>query len=226
MERRRLLDLPSEYTRLNYIESTGTQYINSELPASQCDMFVLDTMIMEEVIYPDHPQYNCVGSSTSASSGSSGAKNFIIRNDVTSARNSKKAMIGYNGSWLTVGAYALNILQRYTLKIVLKYAEQKLYVNGNLAISYTITSSPTNVYPLYIFHTNYGGKPVQNNALTYRGRIYSLTMSYNNNYMREFIPSKRIADNVVGMYDLCGSICQLTGTPFYINAGSGTFIGG
>ena len=36
----------------------------------------------------------------------------------------------------------------------------------------------------------------------------------------DYIPAKRNSDNVLGMYDLCGSICPLTGTPFYINAGN------
>lgn len=37
------------------------------------------------------------------------------------------------------------------------------------------------------------------------------------------IPCYRKSDGVIGMYDLCGSICPLTNTPFYINAGTGTF---
>lgn len=42
----------------------------------------------------------------------------------------------------------------------------------------------------------------------------------------QLIPCYRKSDGVIGMYDLCGSICTLTGTPFYINAGTGTFTTG
>ena len=42
----------------------------------------------------------------------------------------------------------------------------------------------------------------------------------------ELIPAVRVSDNAVGMYDLCGTVCPLTGTPFYVNAGSGSFTAG
>ena len=51
--------------------------------------------------------------------------------------------------------------------------------------------------------------------------------AYNNNQTaRLFIPCFRRSDNVIGLYDLCGSICPLTGTPFYINSGTGAFTKG
>ena len=40
------------------------------------------------------------------------------------------------------------------------------------------------------------------------------------------IPCYRKSDGVIGMYDLCGTICPLTGTPFYINEGKGEFLKG
>lgn len=40
------------------------------------------------------------------------------------------------------------------------------------------------------------------------------------------VPCYRKSDDVNGMYDLCGTICPLTGTPFYINSGAGDFLRG
>jgi hypothetical protein len=40
------------------------------------------------------------------------------------------------------------------------------------------------------------------------------------------VPCYRKSDKVIGMYDLCGTICPLTGTPFYINAGANNFLKG
>lgn len=42
--------------------------------------------------------------------------------------------------------------------------------------------------------------------------------------IRNFIPCVRKSDDKPGLYDLCKSICPLTGTPFYINAGTGEFV--
>ena len=43
---------------------------------------------------------------------------------------------------------------------------------------------------------------------------------------RDLVPCYRKSDNVVGMYDLAGSICPLTDSPFYTNAGSSSFLVG
>lgn len=40
------------------------------------------------------------------------------------------------------------------------------------------------------------------------------------------IPCYNKTNSAIGMYDVKGSICPLTGTPFYINAGTGTFTKG
>ena len=39
--------------------------------------------------------------------------------------------------------------------------------------------------------------------------------------VRSLVPCIRLSDGKPGMYDICGSICPLTGTPFYINSGTG-----
>ena len=39
--------------------------------------------------------------------------------------------------------------------------------------------------------------------------------------VRSLAPCIRLPDGKPGMYDACGSICPLTGTPFYINSGTG-----
>ena len=67
--------------------------------------------------------------------------------------------------------------------------------------------------PLYLFARN--NKRVTD--LPFTGRIRAFTYTD----IRSYIPCVRISDSKPGMYDLCGSICPLTGTPFYINAGAG-----
>ena len=43
----------------------------------------------------------------------------------------------------------------------------------------------------------------------------------NGSLVRSLAPCIRLPDGKPGMYDACGSICPLTGTPFYINSGTG-----
>ena len=42
----------------------------------------------------------------------------------------------------------------------------------------------------------------------------------------DLVPCYRKSDGVIGMYDLCGNVCPLTGTAFFINAGTGSFTKG
>lgn len=57
-------------------------------------------------------------------------------------------------------------------------------------------------------------------------KLRTLIAKDGNKIMRDYVPCYRKSDGVIGIYDLCGSICPLTGTPFYINAGTGTFTKG
>lgn len=77
----------------------------------------------------------------------------------------------------------------------------------------SIPDSVEHSLPLYLFARNYN----RATDLFFRGRIRSFTYTD----IRSYIPCVRTADSKPGMYDLCGSICPLTGTPFYINAGAG-----
>lgn len=50
------------------------------------------------------------------------------------------------------------------------------------------------------------------------GRMSACKIYEAGELVRNFVPCYRKADDVTGFYDLCGSICTLTGTPFYINS--------
>lgn len=51
--------------------------------------------------------------------------------------------------------------------------------------------------------------------------LYSATIRNGGEPVRNYTPAVRVSDNAVGLYDLCGSTCRLTGTPFYVNANNG-----
>ena len=52
-------------------------------------------------------------------------------------------------------------------------------------------------------------------------KVRSCEITSGTSIIRSYIPCVRTSDSKPGMYDLCGSICPLTGTPFYINSGTG-----
>lgn len=61
-----------------------------------------------------------------------------------------------------------------------------------------------------------------NGTMFLRGKIRGFAVrDANGSLVRSLVPCIRLPDGKPGMYDACGSICPLTGTPFYINSGTG-----
>lgn len=91
--------------------------------------------------------------------------------------------------------------------------------NGSKKVNYADTTFGTPSGSIYLFAINRGGSVERIVGL----QIYSVKIRENDVLIRDFIPCYRKSDNKPGLYDLCGSICPLTNSPFYINAGSGEF---
>lgn len=92
----------------------------------------------------------------------------------------------------------------------------KITVN-NVTDTATGTTSTDIAYKFYI--GNFAN--LSNNPYTtgMKGRIYSAQLFTNGNLSHNYIPARRLSDNVLGMYD------TVTGT-FLTNAGTGTFTAG
>lgn len=98
---------------------------------------------------------------------------------------------------------------------------------NNWSMTGGITASKTFTYTAfqnsgncYMFNTNFYSEnpPTGMDPSDAHLRISSFSIHDNGTVIRDFVPKVR-NDGKPGMYDLCGSICPLTGTPFYINAG-------
>lgn len=67
-------------------------------------------------------------------------------------------------------------------------------------------------------------------SISFRGgkvKIFECKISESNVDLRHLVPCYRKSDGVIGMYDLCGTISTVTGTPFFPKAfGSGAFTKG
>ena len=173
--------LPSEYQRVEYIESTGTQYIDTGIKLDSNSIGEIDFQITES------GSYNIFGSRSSATENSFQA--------ISSNRDGLLAADFQN--------YQINRLSeapnfsRNIIKISNKYIE----INDNKQIvqNYTEFETP---YNSYIFNVS------GNHATGYdlaKMKLYTFKLWKNNNLVRNFIPCYRKSDNKPGLYDLANN---------------------
>ena len=192
--------LPSEFTELAYLQSSGTQYINTGIVADNTTGFYIDA------------QKTTNNHSDSAVFGSRNGTNGRCWVDVDHSSASGNLLFGWN-TYTSTGRITVD-LARFTAKF--NYMnDRKGVVNGVEYSAYTsqLNSILTNqAVSLYLFGVNNSGSF----SLGFIGKIYSLNISKESAVVGEYVPAMRKADSVVGMYDLVSNI-------FLTNAGTGTF---
>lgn len=164
--------LPNGYTELEYIQSSGTQYINTGFKPNQ------DTKISMTADFPPSSNTWLYGGRASVGSNSLG---FLYT-------SGDKYRFDY--------ASSLNELTtKPTGKFTIDSDKNKCYINGELAstATYTTFTSPVN---MYIFgNNNNGSLSVGSSAKLYNCSIYD-----NGVLIRSFVPCKN-ASGTVGLYD-------------------------
>lgn len=191
--------LPSEYVQVEYVQANAngyTDYIDTGvIPDS-------DTAVVAIAFF--NSQY---GSSSSSLFGTRTALNNKMFNymqgpiDVYWDFENNRVQVGNSPTYLTE-----------RMKIV-NFNRNGFSANNN---SVSVPSGTfTCEYPLFLFAMNNAGTATSlANASLYSCRIYQ-----NNALAHDYVPCKRKADNIVGLYDL------VTGT-FLVNSGSGTLVAG
>lgn len=194
--------LPAEYVRVNYIESTGTQYINTEyIPDELTDMEIDFAYIgvnnTTSVWYPICGERS--------GSGSTYLGFWVNRNDF-------KIAVNYGG--YDSGNSSTQSISR-NARFNLKNSGSKFYLNGNMFTSST-TQVTKGTTPIYIF-TIGNGSGVENRHVLIK--LYSFKIYEENVLVRNMVPCYRKSDNVIGLYDVING-------KFYTNSGTGEFIKG
>ena len=188
---------PNEYTKLAYIQATGTQYIDTGFVAT-------GGMTAEyKAMYLDDDGGYLVGShSASSPYGRNGGFWGKVR----------QWELGYGEIYLRGGSGSANIV--YTVEFSTLYSDAYLDVNGSRIVSSSGQNvSSTNVY---IF-TNYSD--VTDGRHGARAKMYYAKIwDSSGALVRNFIPCKN-SSGTIGLYD------TVTKT-FYTNAGTGTFVAG
>ena len=190
--------LPNQYQQVYYVQSSGTQYINTgAIFNSNADKF--------ELIYEANDvtgNYFIAGSGMNET-GKLWVYSYPSGNTlslyITDTGGTQRQIAGISGP--------------DTVKHNVTFTSKKLYIDSTLktdASSYTFGDTP---YEFSLFNAT--------NSTGYfsKSRIFVFNMWKSGTLVRNMIPCYRKSDNVIGFYDLVNS-------RFYTNAGTGTFTKG
>ena len=190
--------LPDEYFPVEYIESTGTQYIDLDYYATK------DTGIYADFKYNSTPdQARLFGVDTSNSGNSNISYSFYINGSYKWAYSYKDG----TGNWVTTNISADTNRHQLYLNID---GTVKLDNSYNEDISGTITNTATSSMPLFALHN---GKNISRYS---SARIYSFKIYEAGELVRDYIPCINNTTGEVGLYELVNGV-------FYDNDGTGSF---
>lgn len=194
--------LPAEYQEVAYLESTGTQYIDTGFVPNQ------DTRVITEHFYTKDPQN----------------RGFMYGAGV-SATNRTFEMYTWGGNWNSpYGDTNITMPLLSSLSIGGKIHADKN--KNNITITYSDGTERTASCPyitftapgnMWLFAINRG-----NSSVDFRADCVQLCYCKvwdGDTPVRDFVPCYRKSDNKPGMYDLVTST-------FYTNAGTGEFLYG
>lgn len=201
--------LPEEYQKVEYIESTGTQYLNINYKPNPKTIFELDMQFKEN-----------------ANISSSSANNFFIG---TSINENAKYTINFGDGaneyntiyyWIENPYDGRNIWSK-TYSEIFNRSLMRLSNNNVEFLDHTRSveeKTTTNTGNLII-----GGNANSSNIIVpfnrHNMKIYDLKIYENSDLKINLIPCYRKSDNVIGLYDLVEG-------KFYTNQGTGTFLKG
>ena len=201
-------DLPSWYEQLSYIESTGTQYIDTGLKVGD--------------IYGYDVRYQSTGKVTSATWGlldgvfgvnSSGADTkiwYIYSNNKPGVSIALRGGSGINYYYPSYDAYYAAIHH------VKAETDGTVWYNGeNLGMlsDFTTATKTGSITFFTVYDANLSKPYYYSKTRMYHVKFYGESQAL----LGDFVPCKRVSDGVLGMYD------AVSGT-FFTNKGTGTFL--
>ena len=204
MKQDTVVRLPVEYQEVEYIESTGTQHIDTGyrpyktktevtfqytgLSDVSDNLLILGSLTTSNVYYP-----------------------VLYSGTLSNTTYNQFRTADKRASYTNLGEYDNN-----KHSVIYNDENNNIYFDNVLkSTTPDLSTSSTNTIYLFSNHSSSGG--VNHSSC----RIFSvkLTDKSNNSIVRNFIPCYRKSDNVIGMYDLINN-------KFYTNSGSGVFLMG
>ena len=190
------VDLPAGYTELEYIESTGTQYIDTGVPLDAADKMT------GKIAFT---RLNSLSYIAGARGSNSKAIGYILYASL------HQGLTIYNSAWPEQG---INISadEIVEFETVMGTTAQSFSVNGRSVISSDAVNISsflnTNTITLFGLRTEYMSS----------AKIYSIKIYRDSTLKRDFVPAKN-SSGVIGMYDTVNN-------EFYTNQGTGEFTAG
>lgn len=170
--------LPDEYQQVEYIESTGTQYIELDYIASN--------------ITNSKGKYKITNTTVA---------NMLFGSRISVTSNFYGLNWGGGTPWTYYNSYNSGIITSKTIDEethTFYKNKEKLYIDDELISTHTNTADFTTPYNMIVFGCNTNGTK----GLFSYARIYYLQFYDNDELKVNLIPCYRKYDNVIGMYDL------------------------
>ena len=178
--------LPSEYIRLDYIQTDGTQYINTGIKGDAIHFYELawlkEGVTRQLMGYGGNSQeYWGLQSKSTGKIELGGATNFLPTVDITQRQCYK---------WEFHHDNAIN----------------RIYLNNTMVLSASANPDVTN-RPIILFNIY-----ANTNTYTTNVRLYSyMIKNWNNQILAYYLPAKRISDNKAGLYEVLSKTFVLSG---------------
>lgn len=179
--------LPKEYTELEYIESSETQYIDTGFKPNQDTKVEID--------------YNYIDDGITRHNWSVFGVNTLF---VITSVNITPMLIRYNDN-----SFVTDITTTIRHKVL--FDKNKVYNDGILIHTFTPVTFSTNYNALIFARRSTSGNVEERS----KSRVYFCKIYDNNTLVRNFIPCYRNSDNEVGLYDTVNNVFytnQGTGT--------------
>lgn len=189
-------NLPYGFTQLDYIESTGSQYIDTGITADNTVEFDVTFNTSDNL---GNSTYGCIFGSRQAS--------VTKELQVTTYSDS-----GFYGTFRYGDSGNYNAYLTRLQKINVKLLNGKYIVDNEE--KYSVDKTFSNNYNIYIFALNNGGTAAQYGKV----KLYTLKLYKAGSLVRNFIPCKSV-NNEIGLFDLISNT-------FFANKGTGSFIAG
>ena len=199
-------DLPMDYTQVEYIEGTGTQYIDTGLVATEADTIVIVARKSNEI----NSKQTLFGSRTSAT------ENFVITQ--LSSNGNYTVYFSSGADYDKYKTFCEKQNNTNWTRITMSATFREIYDLGadeTIAKSTEVmTSAITTPHNCYLFTAS--GSIWATDY--WQGGVKSLVWTRNGKLVRDFVPCID-KNGVAGMYDLVER-------KFYTNKGTGSFIAG
>jgi len=190
------IQIDKDYIGLEYIQSTGTQYIVTDIVPTN-DMGVMMKFssldVSSDIIY-----FGSKGANSSRFwAGNTLSKLYYGWNDVTS--DSSRPLLAVDTVY----------------EIKMNYLNDRKSMFNDQVVTDNLGTLNNNNYPIAIFTGNWEGTISNNSKI----KLYRFVITAGDEIFYDFIPCQRKSDNALGL-------CELFNNRFYTNSGEGYFIKG